>query len=254
MSRPRYRSCVTRISGVSTAIVALLRTTTRTGMAQERGVPAGETGVTVFAAEAPRTFADLAARTPDELSASLAEELAWIGYQSALLVVGPDLGGIFRAGGWDRARVRRELSDSGPDDVLLAHAGGDAGRFVMVYRGWVAGDAGSQPVTRSVSPWLVTILDPTAESAPAGRPLARERLSPGRAATIALLDISKPRGAVFFDELERLLRARGHEIVRMAKPTFTKTVSPDVRAEILERLCWSRRRRSRQPRCARPPR
>jgi hypothetical protein len=78
----------------------------------------------------------------------------------------------------------------------------------------------------------VTILDPTAEATPAGRPLARERLRSDEPATIALMDISKPRGDVFLDELERLLRERGHRVVRTAKPTFTKPAPPDVRAEI----------------------
>ena len=80
----------------------------------------------------------------------------------------------------------------------------------------------------------VTILDPTAEAAPAGRPLARDRLQPNAAATIALMDISKPRGDVFLDELERLLRDRGHDVLRTMKPTFTKPAPPDVRAEIAE--------------------
>ncbi len=80
----------------------------------------------------------------------------------------------------------------------------------------------------------MTILDPTAETARAGRPLARERLRPDAPATIALLDISKPRGDVFLDELERLLRARSHDVVRTAKPTFAKTAPADVRAEIAE--------------------
>jgi hypothetical protein len=79
------------------------------------------------------------------------------------------------------------------------------------------------------------ILDPTAEAAPAGRPLSRQRLRPDTAATIALLDIRKPRGDVFLDELERLLAKRGHTVLREAKPTFTKTAPPDIRAEIAER-------------------
>ena len=41
-----------------------------------------------------------------------------------------------------------------PDRILLAHAGGDAGLFSMIYGGWVAGEIGSEPVTRSVDPWL----------------------------------------------------------------------------------------------------
>ena len=81
----------------------------------------------------------------------------------------------------------------------------------------------------------VTILDPTREAEPAGRPLARERLDPDRRATIALLDIRKPRGDVFLDELERLIAARGHSVIRTSKPTFTKPAPPDVRAEIMTR-------------------
>ena len=81
----------------------------------------------------------------------------------------------------------------------------------------------------------VTILDPTAEAAPAGRPLAGERLRPDAPATIALLDIRKPRGDVFLDELEQLIAARGHSVVRTAKPTFTKPAPADVRAEIAAR-------------------
>jgi hypothetical protein len=80
----------------------------------------------------------------------------------------------------------------------------------------------------------VTILDPTHELEPAGLPLARERLRPDHTATIALLDISKPRGNVFFDELERLLRDRGNAVVRTMKPTFTKPAPADLRAEIAE--------------------
>jgi len=79
------------------------------------------------------------------------------------------------------------------------------------------------------------ILDPTAETEPAGRPLARERLDPSQPATIALVDIRKPRGDVFLDELEQLIAGRGHTVIRTAKPTFTKPAPPDVRAEIAER-------------------
>jgi hypothetical protein len=75
----------------------------------------------------------------------------------------------------------------------------------------------------------VEILDPTSEREPAELPLA----SPlDGSATIALLDIRKPRGDVFLDELERLLAERGHRVERTQKPTFTKTAPPDVRAEI----------------------
>ena len=165
-----------------------------TGLAQDRGVAAEETGVTVFAGEAPRLIVDQLARTPEEIAASLAAGLEWISHRrlrlafDALLVVGPEHGRLFRQAGWDRARVRQELFErsmapagelvrgaggiaegieeqfvsdpaapvpkfAAPERILLAHAGGDAGLFSMVYGGWVAGDIGSAPVTRSVTPW-----------------------------------------------------------------------------------------------------
>ena len=164
------------------------------GLAQDRGVPEGETGVTLMAAEAPRLIVDQLARTPEELCASLAAGLEWVGHRrlrlafDALLVVGPEHGRIFREAGWDRERVRQELFERSsapagelvrgaggiaegieqqwvtdpaapvpkfavPERILLAHAGGDAGLFSMVYGGWVAGEIGSEPLTRSVEPW-----------------------------------------------------------------------------------------------------
>jgi hypothetical protein len=78
----------------------------------------------------------------------------------------------------------------------------------------------------------LTILDPTAERDPDGRPLAERSDTP---ATVALLDIRKPRGDVFLDELEVLLRQRGIEVLREAKPTFTKPAPADLRREIASR-------------------
>jgi hypothetical protein len=78
----------------------------------------------------------------------------------------------------------------------------------------------------------LTILDPTDERDPAGRPLASRAGAP---ATVALLNINKPRGDVFLDELERLLRDRGVTVMREAKPTFTKPAPADLRREIAER-------------------
>ena len=78
----------------------------------------------------------------------------------------------------------------------------------------------------------IEILDPTPEREPAGRPLA-DPMAPD--ARIALVDIRKPRGDVFLDELERLIAERGHTVERTMKPTFTKPAPPDVRREIAER-------------------
>jgi hypothetical protein len=80
---------------------------------------------------------------------------------------------------------------------------------------------------------VIELLDPTAEREPGGLPLAPS-LADGPA-RIALLDIRKPRGDVFLDELERLLAGRGHAIERVAKPTFTKPAPADLRREIAER-------------------
>ena len=80
----------------------------------------------------------------------------------------------------------------------------------------------------------LTVLDPTREGAPAGRPLA-EPLDEGSPARIALLDIRKPRGDVFLDELERILAERGHAVERAAKPTFTRIAPADLRREIATR-------------------
>ena len=80
----------------------------------------------------------------------------------------------------------------------------------------------------------LTVLDPTREGAPAGRPLA-EPLGGGSPARIALLDINKPRGDVFLDELERILTERGHAVERAAKPTFTRIAPADLRRRIATR-------------------
>ena len=75
------------------------------------------------------------------------------------------------------------------------------------------------------------LLDPTSERTPAARQrVARPASIDGL--TVGLLDISKPRGDVFLDRLEELLRARGAKVVRYAKPTFTKPAPADLRHEI----------------------
>jgi hypothetical protein len=79
---------------------------------------------------------------------------------------------------------------------------------------------------------MLTILDPTDESTPNGRPLAARTGTPR---TIALLDISKYRGDVFLDELERQLSDRGITSLRLAKPTYTKPAPDDLRREIAVR-------------------
>ena len=77
------------------------------------------------------------------------------------------------------------------------------------------------------------LLDPTGERTPvtrerAPRPASLDGL------TIGLLDISKQRGDVFLDRVERHLADRGYRVVRFAKPTFTKVAPVDLRHEIAQ--------------------
>jgi hypothetical protein len=162
------------------------------GLAHDMGaLGPDETGVVVFAGEAPRWIVDQLARTPEELAAALAVAVEHVASPhvrlgfDALLVIGPEHGRIFREAGWTRARMQEELHRrthraapevtrgagglaegipegaadgliakfAGPERILVAYAGGDAGLFSMVIGGWVAGSMGSQPQVGSVEPW-----------------------------------------------------------------------------------------------------
>ena len=86
-------------------------------LAQARGVPVGETGVTLMATEAPRAIVDQLAREPDGLCASLALALDSVATPKqrlafdAMLVVGPEHGRVFRETGWDRMQVQAKLHE-----------------------------------------------------------------------------------------------------------------------------------------------
>jgi len=83
-------------------------------------------------------------------------------------------------------------------------------------------------------PNATVLLDPTSERSPATRErVARLGRLDGK--TIGLLDISKPRGDLFLDTIEARLRDRGAEVLRFAKPTFTKPAPVDLRREIATR-------------------
>ena len=80
---------------------------------------------------------------------------------------------------------------------------------------------------------MTTILDPTDERVPVTRQLTPR---PGRlSGTVALLDISKPRGNVLLDRLEQRIveRAPGVIVKRYAKPTFAKPAPDALRREIV---------------------
>ena len=78
-----------------------------------------------------------------------------------------------------------------------------------------------------------TLLDPTGERRPIER-AAAARLPALASKTIAVLDISKPRGDVFLDRVADQLAARGATVRRYAKPTFTKPAPADLRRRIAE--------------------
>ena len=78
---------------------------------------------------------------------------------------------------------------------------------------------------------MTLILDPTSERRVATREHLRRPASlDGK--RIGLLDISKPRGDVFLDQIERRLHDVGATTTRYEKPTFTKPAPVDLRHEI----------------------
>jgi hypothetical protein len=136
----------------------------------ERGLPAGSSAVTLVAADAPLSISDHRSQTPEQLATTLgwAAATTWSPYwwpleAYSLFVVCPEHTELFRAHGWEKARVREamyaavhrsagELRGQGettarvlgaqPDEeiprwddparILLVVAGGPAGRFSAV--------------------------------------------------------------------------------------------------------------------------
>ena len=73
----------------------------------------------------------------------------------------------------------------------------------------------------------IEILDPTGGGEAPAWALA-SGMTLERPGHIGLLDISKPQGDVFLDEIEALLRARGHEVSRYRKTTMTRRAGRDL--------------------------
>ena len=82
---------------------------------------------------------------------------------------------------------------------------------------------------------MTTILDPTDERIPIERSITPR--SEEITGTLALLDISKPRGNVLLDQLAIRLAERlpNVSIERFSKPTFTKPAPAELRQEIKEK-------------------
>ena len=78
---------------------------------------------------------------------------------------------------------------------------------------------------------VVVLMDPTGEQSTT----VRERTVRPKSLegiTVALLDISKPRGNVFLDQVEKRLNERSIATKRYRKPTYTKPAPIDLRHEI----------------------
>ncbi len=75
------------------------------------------------------------------------------------------------------------------------------------------------------------LLDPTSERSVIER-TRLDRPSSLDGKVIGLLDISKPRGNVFLDRIEKRLTEVGATVKRYKKPTFTKPAPVDLRHEI----------------------
>ena len=157
-------------------------------LSETRGVPAGSSAVTAFCGEAPRIIFDQLSRSPESLTASIAQVMMAnvhprISGMDTLLVLCPEHMARYTDAGWSRERFEAELRTHleldvddnlrGVDNIgegiprglglegatlpkfrdggiLIVHAGGPAGLFSSVCGGWVSGDMGSNPVTKEI--------------------------------------------------------------------------------------------------------
>lgn len=157
-------------------------------LSETRGVPAGSSAVTAFCGEAPRIIFDQLSRSPESLTASIAQVMMAnvhprISGMDTLLVLCPEHMARYTDAGWSRERFEAELRrhlELDVDDnlrgvdnigegiprglglegatlpkfrdggILIVHAGGPAGLFSSVCGGWVSGNMGSNPVTKEI--------------------------------------------------------------------------------------------------------
>lgn len=81
----------------------------------------------------------------------------------------------------------------------------------------------------------MTLVNPLDES-PREAAKAATRLDSLEGKKIGLLDISKPGGRQFLNQVESMLKERygASEVVRFQKPTFTKPAPPEIIDRILK--------------------
>jgi hypothetical protein len=79
---------------------------------------------------------------------------------------------------------------------------------------------------------MTTLMDPTNEAVPVARTIAARPAA--ITGSLALLDISKPRGNVLIDRLQEILTERLPQVTinRYIKPTFTKPAPDELRRQI----------------------
>jgi hypothetical protein len=154
----------------------------------ERGVAAGKSAVTLYAAEGLLGSSDDLSRTPESLTRSLALSLRVVGHpkktgaNDALLIVAQEHMQIYSEAGWSKARVlaafdealrlpgkdlvvgaggvaaglpesmaNETVSKFRPGGLTIVRAGGIAGRMSAIVGGWGAsGERGSVMVTREI--------------------------------------------------------------------------------------------------------
>ena len=81
----------------------------------------------------------------------------------------------------------------------------------------------------------MVMLDPTSEQTPARRQLL-PRPETLEGLTVGLLDISKPRGNIFLDQLDALLAGEGITVKRYSKPTFTRVAPLGLKQQIADEV------------------
>ena len=153
----------------------------------ERGFAPEASTVTLFAGEGPRGMVDQQSREPESLTRSFAACLRTVAHPKlvlafdAFVVISPEHARVYREAGWSKAMFKAEIHrllqidgaeivrDAGgisegiphgladvtlpkfrPDGLGVVHAGGTAGMFSAIVGGWVAGETGSQTVTRAI--------------------------------------------------------------------------------------------------------
>lgn len=153
----------------------------------ERGIPAEESAVTLFAGESPHQVANQSASDPEAILATIADVMVAAGRlslsgQQFVVIIGAQHRGYISKRGWTKKDVRawlqahavrseEELVRAGRlsaseeagqirrsypavadhEDILVVAAGGDTGGYSVVIPGW-SGRLHSQAVTKMIPP------------------------------------------------------------------------------------------------------